>query len=59
MTLDSDLEKDLGLDSLDKVEVMVALEEEFGQEVPDDIADSARRLSDVASYFKGGESHTH
>lgn len=59
MKLESDLEKDLGLDSLDKVEVMVALEEEFGLEIPDEVSDSARRLSDVANYFKKNESQTH
>lgn len=57
MSLESVLEKDLGLDSLDKIEVMVALEEEFGLEIPDEIADSAKSLNDVAAYFKKDQAH--
>lgn len=39
MTPDAHFQKDLGLDSLDTVEVVMALEEEFGFEIPDNEAD--------------------
>jgi NADH dehydrogenase (ubiquinone) 1 alpha/beta subcomplex 1 len=39
VTPESDFSKDLGLDSLDSVEVMMAIEEEFGVEIPDAEAD--------------------
>ncbi|XP_072976762.1 acyl carrier protein 2, mitochondrial-like [Typha angustifolia] len=39
VTPDSHFQKDLGLDSLDTVEVLMALEEEFGFEIPDNEAD--------------------
>merc|ERR1712039_954065 len=38
ITLDSHFMKDLGLDSLDHVEVIMAMEDEFGFEIPDDNA---------------------
>ena len=39
MTPDAHFKNDLGLDSLDTVEVVMALEEEFGFEIPDNEAD--------------------
>ena len=39
ITLDSHFMKDLGLDSLDHVEVIMAIEDEFGFEIPDDNAE--------------------
>lgn len=39
MTPDVHFQKDLGLDSLDNVEIMMALEEEFKLEIPDKEAD--------------------
>ncbi|KAG0496321.1 hypothetical protein HPP92_001012 [Vanilla planifolia] len=38
-------QKDLGLDSLDAVEVVMALEEEFGFEIPDNEADKINSVS--------------
>lgn len=35
LTVDSNFHKDLGLDSLDHVEVIMAMEDEFGFEIPD------------------------
>lgn len=35
LTVDSHFTKDLGLDSLDHVEVIMAMEDEFGFEIPD------------------------
>lgn len=39
MTPDAHFKNDLGLDSLDAVEVVMALEEEFGFEIPDNETD--------------------
>jgi len=39
VTPDAHFKNDLGLDSLDTVEVVTALEEEFGFEIPDNEAD--------------------
>lgn len=41
---------DLGLDSLDVVEVIMAVEEEFGIEIPDEAADSFKTPQEVIEY---------
>ena len=41
---------DLGADSLDVVELVMALEEEFSIEVPDDDVENIRTIGDVISY---------
>ena len=43
-------QKDLGLDSLDTVEVVMALEEEFAIEIPDSEADKILSCTDAISY---------
>ena len=43
---------DLGADSLDTVELVMAFEEEFGIEIPDEDAQKMRTVSDVLSYLK-------
>ncbi len=44
--------QDLGLDSLDVVEVVMAVEEEFGLEIPDEVADSFTGPGDVLKYLE-------
>ncbi|PJF18640.1 Acyl carrier protein [Paramicrosporidium saccamoebae] len=41
----------LGLDSLDVVEVMIALEEEFHMEIPDAVADKVQTPKEIAEYI--------
>ena len=43
---------DLGADSLDIVELVMAMEEEFEIEIPDEDAEKLRTVGDVASYLK-------
>ena len=42
---------DLGADSLDTVELVMALEEEFGIEIPDEDAEKIQTVGDVAKYI--------
>ncbi len=42
---------DLGADSLDQVELVMALEEEFGIEIPDEDAEKIARVKDAVSYI--------
>jgi acyl carrier protein len=49
--LDSDLTEELGMDSLDSVELVMALEEAYGIEIPDDDAEKIRKVSDILDYF--------
>jgi acyl carrier protein len=44
---------DLGADSLDVVELVMALEEEFGIEVPDDDVENIRTIQDIVQYVEG------
>ena len=43
--------KDLGLDSLDAVELVLALEEEFAVEIPDEAADKITSIPEAVQYF--------
>ena len=44
--------EDLGADSLDTVELVMALEEEFGIEVPDEQAENLQSVGDVIKYVE-------
>ncbi len=44
---------DLGADSLDIVELVMAMEEEFDIEIPDDDAEKIQTIGDAVSYVKG------
>ena len=45
--MDSTFIDDLGADSLDIVELIMAFEEEFNTEIPDDVAEKIRTVSDA------------
>ena len=44
--------EDLGADSLDTVELVMALEEEFGLDIPDEDADKLKTVGDAMNYLK-------
>ena len=44
---------DLGADSLDIVELVMAMEEEFDIEIPDEDAEKLRTVQDVLKYLEG------
>ena len=44
--------EDLGADSLDTVELVMALEEEFGNEIPDEEAEKLTTVGDVIRYIE-------
>ena len=52
VTLDASFVDDLGADSLDTVELVMALEEEFDAEIPDDKAESITKVKDAVNYIK-------
>ncbi len=49
---------DLGADSLDTVELVMALEEEFDAEIPDDKAESIVRVKDAVDFIKATTSES-
>ena len=52
VTTDSSFIDDLGADSLDTVELVMAFEEEFDIEIPDEDAQKMRTVSDAIEYLK-------
>lgn len=51
ISLEANFQKDLGLDSLDTVEALVALEEEFDLEIPDKISDEIKTVGQAVDYI--------
>ena len=49
---DASFIEDLGADSLDTVELVMAFEEEFGAEIPDEDAEKLTSVGGVISYLK-------
>lgn len=52
VTMEASFIDDLGADSLDIVELIMALEEEFDMEIPDEDAEKIVSVSDVVDYIK-------
>ena len=52
VTLESSFIDDLGADSLDIVELIMALEEEFDLEIPDSEAEKITTVGDAVGYIK-------
>lgn len=52
ITMDSSFIDDLGADSLDIVELIMALETEFDIEIPDEDAEKVTTVGDVVDYIK-------
>lgn len=52
VTMESSFIDDLGADSLDIVELIMALEEEFDIEIPDEEAEKIQSVGDVVDYIK-------
>ncbi len=52
LTDDALFRNDLGADSLDAFELLLAFEETFGIEIPDDEADAMQRVSDAVTYIE-------
>lgn len=50
--LDSKLSEDLGADSLDAVELIMAIEDEFNVQVSDEAAQNIRKVSDIVDYLE-------
>lgn len=48
---EANFQKDLGLDSLDTVEIVMALEEEFGFEIPDNEADKINSINVAVDFI--------
>ena len=52
VAMDTNLMKDLSADSLDAVEIIMALEDEFGIEIPDEDAENIQTVGDLVKYVE-------
>ncbi len=55
MTLDTKVKEDLNADSLDIVELMMDLEENFGITIPDEEATEMSTIGDIVKYMEAHE----
>jgi acyl carrier protein len=55
VTPDASFVDDLGADSLDVVELVMAFEEEFGVEIPDEAAEKIGTVKDAIEFLKAGQ----
>jgi acyl carrier protein len=56
VTPEASFVEDLGADSLDTVELVMAFEEEFGMEIPDEEAEKLRTVGDAIGYIQNNAS---
>ena len=52
ITMETNLTKDLEADSLDAVEIIMAIEDEFGVEIPDDQAEQFKLVGNLVKYVE-------
>ncbi len=52
ITPETSMMKDLEADSLDAVEIIMALEDEFNVEIPDEEAEKFKNIGDIAKYIE-------
>ncbi len=56
VTPEASLIEDLGADSLDIVELVMALEEEYEMEIPDEEAEKIQTVEDIVTFIKNKQS---
>ena len=52
MTMETDIAKDLGADSLDVVELLMSIEDEFNIEIPDEEIENIRTIGELTEYIQ-------
>lgn len=51
MTVDTKIAEDLGADSLDLVDLLMSIEDEFGVEIPDEEVENLHTIGEVVDYI--------
>ena len=52
ITMETDIQEDLGADSLDVVEMLMSIEDEFEIEIPDEKIESLKTVGQVVEYIQ-------
>ena len=52
LTMDTNIAKDLGADSLDVVELLMSIEDEFEVEIPDEEIENIRTIGELTEYIQ-------
>ena len=52
VTMETDFMKDLEADSLDAVEIILGVEDEYGIEIPDEVAENFTKVADIVEYIE-------
>ena len=52
VTMEAEIQEDLGADSLDLVDLIMSFEDEFGVEIPDDAAEDIKTVADLVHFIE-------
>ena len=55
VTMDTDIMNDLGADSLDIVDLVMSLEDEFDIEIPDEDVEGIKTVGDIVKYIEDNQ----
>ena len=55
VTMTANIQDDLGADSLDVVDLVMSLEEEFDIEIPDDAVEDIKTVGDIVKYIEDNQ----
>ena len=50
--MNSNLQTDLGADSLDAIDIVMSIEDQYGIEVPDSVIENMKRVEDIVSFIE-------
>ena len=51
--MSSDLSSDLGADSLDAIDIVMSIEDQYGIEVPDSVIKNMKTVEDIVNFIEG------
>lgn len=52
ITMDTNITEDLGADSLDVVDILMSIEDEFGIEIPDESVEKVKTVGNIVNYLE-------
>lgn len=55
LSLETDIAKDLNADSLDVVEILMSIEDEFSVEIPDEEIENIKTIGDLVDYIENNQ----